>query len=80
MASTPSGVGEFSLQSTPLSLSSLSREAVMAEAFLSGVLDMNGEIAQSVPLAPHSTLTRQEVKAAVLRKSERNDFNSEISM
>jgi hypothetical protein len=80
LAGTPSGVGEFALQSTPAASSSLSRQAVMAEALRSDVLDMNGEIAQSAVQTPRSTLTREAVQATALRAAERNEFNSEISM
>ena len=80
LAGTPSGVGEFALQSTPAATSTLSREAVMAEALRSDVLDMNGEVAQSTPQAPRSMLTREAVRAMALRAAERTDYNSEVSM
>ena len=80
MAATPSGVGEFALQSQPAAMSTLTREAVMAEAFSSDVLHMNGETASSIAQAPRSTLTREAVQAMAVRFAETHDFNSEISM
>ena len=80
MATTPSGTGEFALQTSSETTSSLTRDAVMAEALQSNVLDKNGEIAPKPVQAKRSTLTREAVQAMAVRSAETHDFNSEISM
>ncbi len=80
MATTPSGTGEFALQTSSETTSSLTRDAVMAEALQSNVLDKNGEIAPMPVQAKRSTLTREAVQAMAVRSAETHDFNSEISM
>jgi hypothetical protein len=80
MATTPSGVGEFALQTSPMATSSLTRDAVMAEALQSSVLDKNGEVAPMTVQAQRSTLTREAVQAMAVRSAETHDFNGEISM
>ena len=79
MAATPSGVGEFSLHTEAAVSTPLSREAVMAEALNSDVLDRNGEIPQTAQ-APRSTLTRATVKAMAQEQASSRRFNSETSM
>jgi hypothetical protein len=81
MATTPSGVGEFALQSAPVTTTSaLTRDAVMAEALQSNVLDKNGEIAPMTAQTQRSTLTREAVQAKAVRYSANHDFNSEVPM
>lgn len=79
MAAAPSGVGEFSLHAQPTVSSSLSREAVMAEALVSDVLERNGEILRTAQ-NPGSRLTRAEVKAMAQSAAASGSFNGEISM
>jgi len=80
MAATPSGVGEFALQASPISASSLTRDAVMAEALQSNVLNKNGESAPMTAQTPRSTLTREAVQAMVAPSAGVYGFNGEISM
>ena len=81
MATTPSGVGEFALQTAPVTTSTLTRDAVMAEALQNNVLDKNGEIAPMTAQVQYPTpMTRDAVQAKAVRYSETHDFNSEISV
>ena len=80
MAAAPSGVGEFALQASPVTASTLTRDAVMAEALRSNVLDKNGETAPMVAQTQRSTLSREAVQAMAVRSAENHPFNSEISI
>lgn len=80
MAGTSSGVGEFALQASPIAASSLTRDAVMAEAMQNSALDKNGEIAPMTTQMQRSTLTPVADQAMAVRFPKTRDFNSEISM
>ena len=80
MAATPSGVGEFSLQMSPVASSSITRQAVINEALQSNVLDTNSETAPMAEQTLRSTPIRQASQPMTVGSAQPRVFNSEIAM